>query len=265
MSIVKDFLLIAFFLFIIIKYFLLHKEMLKQRKYFINVLSHDLRVAAIAQIRGSELLQKESNSCCEILENLNESCRFSLDMINMLLNSFRYSNKEEFLNYEKFALSDSVNLVSKNLKKLAESKRISIIPDFSCDTHLMGEKEGINKVLLILISVALLNSFENKDVILKIINNSGKITFSVLYQGLSITKEEFNRMYSDNSNFSIVGQGIKLHLSKRIIDFHKGVIKVERLNNSYNSLSFTIPVEEKKVMSKLSLLSVFYPFCLTNL
>ena len=147
MSIVKDFLLIAFFLFIIIKYFLLHKEMLKQRKYFINVLSHDLRVAAIAQIRGSELLQKESNSCCEILENLNESCRFSLDMINMLLNSFRYSNKEEFLNYEKFALSDSVNLVSKNLKKLAESKRISIIPDFSCDTGISSSAEDDTRAL----------------------------------------------------------------------------------------------------------------------
>ena len=58
MSIVKDLCLIAMFLFLIIKYILLYQDMLKQREYFIETLSHDLRVSTIAQIRGLELLKK---------------------------------------------------------------------------------------------------------------------------------------------------------------------------------------------------------------
>ena len=36
--------------------------MIKERDYFINTLSHDLRVSTIAQIRGLDLLEKDSNN-----------------------------------------------------------------------------------------------------------------------------------------------------------------------------------------------------------
>ena len=54
---------------ILIKYFRLYKDFEIQKKYFIQTLSHDLRVSTIAQIRGIELLQKIYQN--ELLASIN--------------------------------------------------------------------------------------------------------------------------------------------------------------------------------------------------
>ena len=88
MSIVKDLCLVAMFLFLIIKYLLLYRDMLKQREYFVETLSHDLRVSTIAQIRGLDLLKKnalQNDNNLELISEIDKSCKFTLDMMTMLL------------------------------------------------------------------------------------------------------------------------------------------------------------------------------------
>ncbi len=65
-----------------------------QRENFIKTLSHDIRVSTLAQIRGLDLLQSKYSQE-ELITDINESCKYSLDMINMLLNTYRYENGEQ--------------------------------------------------------------------------------------------------------------------------------------------------------------------------
>ena len=99
MDVVKDLLLLVLFLIIIFKYIMLYKSMLKERNYLINTLSHDLRVSTIAQIRGLDILQK-NYAQEELIQEINNSCHFTLDMINVILNTYRYKKGENFI-YQK--------------------------------------------------------------------------------------------------------------------------------------------------------------------
>ena len=83
MSIVKDLCLVAMFLFLIIKYLLLYRDMLKQREYFVETLSHDLRVSTIAQIRGLELLEKQLSQDRneDLIREIRNTSKFSLSLV----------------------------------------------------------------------------------------------------------------------------------------------------------------------------------------
>ena len=59
------------------KYRRIKNEMLKQREYFINTLSHDLRVSTLAQIRGLDLLKNDEEQ-----QELVSDIHISLKMVN---------------------------------------------------------------------------------------------------------------------------------------------------------------------------------------
>ena len=86
MSIAKD---LLFIIVLLILFFVLRRnlslkyELFSQRENFIKTLSHDIRVSTLAQIRGLDLLQEKYNQE-ELIFDINESCKYSLDMINML-------------------------------------------------------------------------------------------------------------------------------------------------------------------------------------
>ena len=113
MSIVKDLLLIILFVIMLLKYISLYKFCLKQRELFIETLSHDLRVATIAQIRGLELLEKNNSGVVlkDLIQEIKNSCKFSLDMICMLLNTYKYEKGEQVLNCKNLPLLESVKAV----------------------------------------------------------------------------------------------------------------------------------------------------------
>lgn len=255
MSIVKDLLLISLFLFIVINYILLNKEFIKQRKYFVDTLSHDLRVSAIAQIRGIELLQKDSGEKNEIIENLHESSKFSLEMINMLLNSYRYKHGDKFLKYENFSPWKLINQACDEFKDKAEQKDINFFYKINKQAKINAEKAGIYKVITTILSTAINNSYNSNLIYIKLDQDSKHLQFSLTYRGKTLSEEECKRMFMENPKFSTVGQGIKLHLAKKIIDFHNGKISVKKTQKYLTTLCFTLPVKKKKLKidSQLSL------------
>ena len=68
MDFIKDLVFVSLFLTIVIKYIVLYKNSISERNFFINTLSHDLRVATIAQIRGIELIDKNCKDINEVFK-----------------------------------------------------------------------------------------------------------------------------------------------------------------------------------------------------
>ena len=277
MSIAKDFLLIPLFLSLIIvlipaeyetglhvciffavaytvlkfikKYFILKNKLISQREYFINVLSHDLRVSTLAQLRGVEILGKmlSGQEQKELLVNIDESCKYTLDMISMLLNTYRYENGEQILNYEKICLDELLFDCAKQVEKLANAKRVEIIcKKISPIHHIEADRTGMSRVLVNLLSAAIVNSEDKSDIILTVSNNGESVKFSLGYKGKFLTEEEFCRMFSNNSIFSTVGHGIRMNFCKKIVEFHGGEINVFKSDKKINSFTFTIPVKKQE-------------------
>ncbi len=257
MSIVKDLLLISLSLILFIQYVILHKKMIKQRDFFINTLSHDLRVSAIAQIRGVELLEKEVQS--NLITEIKNSCLFSLDMINMLLNTYRYDKGEEILRYEEFNFAEKILSSCKNLSNLIQEKKLKLHYNMDNLMNVRGDKTGLQKVFSTLLTIATCNAKKGTSVSIIAKKIKNRLNVSIVYTGFSLSEEERKRMFSENSRFSTVGHGIKMLLCKKIIAFHKGEININSLENEQNSFSFSIPISDSQKTSNTLTMNTFQP------
>ncbi len=262
MSIVKDLVLILMFVYLIVKCILLYRYMLKQREYFIETLSHDLRVSAIAQLRGLDLLLKNSScndSNFELINEINNSCKFTLEMMTMLLNSYKFEEKEAFLNYNSVALDDIVKNVTKDLESEASGKSIKFNFKFIGNSFADVDENEMNKVVYLILSTAVSNSQKNSLIDIIISSDNKKCKMQIIYKGLSLTNEEYGRMFFKKTRFSTVGHGIKMHLCKKIIDFHRGKISFEKLKMNKNSFSFEIPKRRRLCNVKSIFISTLQP------
>lgn len=262
MSIAKDLLFIIILLvlfFVLRKNISLKSELFRQRENFIKTLSHDIRVSTLAQIRGLDLLERKYNQE-ELINDINESCKYSLDMINMLLNTYRYENGEQILNYELFNFSDLVLCTSSKLSVKKAEKNVELCFNLPPSTPVFADKIEIAKVLYYLFSTTIFYSERNKKIAVTVQKKCDNLEIKIIYAGASLTEEECRRMFSNNPRFSTVGHGIKMYMCKKIIEFHGGKIGVVNLKDKLNSFTITIPVNNKSFIAKPVLLSKLQPF-----
>lgn len=244
--------------YILFQYFNIKKELESEREYFIKTLSHDLRVSTIAQIRGLELLEKYYDK--DLVNEINGSCKYTLDMITMLLNNYRYKNGEQVLKYEKFNLVESIIKSFNNLNNLAKDKNIEFSYKIPSLCEIEADKECLEKVIKTLIMTSIFYGKENSTISLNIKRESDNIGINIIYKGKSLTDEECRRMFSKNPRFSTVGHGIKMHFCKNIIEFHGGTIRVRNLSQGLNSFSFVIPLYKKEIELKPTVLLDLQPY-----
>lgn len=231
------------------KYNCLKKEFKSEREHFIKTLSHDLRVASLAQIRALDILQKNSNDeQKDFVKEINDSCKFSLDMITTLLNSYKFKNGECVLEYENFDFSLLINQIYEKNKKLLEEKNILLNLKHN-NIYIDADKVMLSKAVTILLETAITNSAYTQEINLHTKQEDNSITFSIFYKGLPLTEEEYSRIFSEKHVYTTVGHGIKMQLCKKIIDFHSGKIKVSNFENK-NMLTFTIPKTKKQNLLK---------------
>lgn len=244
------FLALAFVL-LSIKYISLRKLQKNERESFIKTLNHDLRVACIAQIRALDILQKNSyDEQKEFVKEINDSCKYSLDMITNLLNSYKFKKGECVLEYENFNLTQLINNVCKKNKELLEQKNILLRRFYKAEVSLYADKTMLEKAISILLDTAIINSLEKQDISIYTKQHNESISFSIFYNGLPLTEEEYSRIFSEKHAYTTVGHGIKMQLCKNIIDFHKGSLKICNCGGNTNLLTFTVPKQKKQIFSK---------------
>ena len=227
------------FLVGIIKYQNLKQELLEERNYFIQTLSHDLRVSTIAQIRGMELLHKNPDK--EIIEEVTESCKYTFDMITMLLNTYRFKSKEDFLQKDFFNLTEILKPLNKTLSFINVSDK---------NLWINADKHFLTKALNILITTAMNNSFAKNKVVLKTSKQDENIHIAIIYKGKALSDEEQKRMFDRNPQYSTVGYGIKMNLCKKIIEFHGGKITINSDNENYNIFQIYLPQKNYHTKTK---------------
>ena len=247
MSIAKGLILLIFLVmvFIIIA---LKRENSKQKDYFIKTLSHDFRVAILAQLRGIEYLSKTKDFDdyqTELINEIDKSCRYSLDMISMLMNSYLFEKGEQVIYYENFILQEVVSSLIELVKPFLKEKNINLNLAIDKLLTIRADKNLMFKLILNLLTTAISYAEANSTITLASKMNKNICEFFVAYQGKSLSEAECERMFSNQTHFSTVGHGIKMHLCKKIVDFHKGKICVEKFSEKLNSFTFCIPQKQK--------------------
>lgn len=237
--------IMVFFMFI--KNRLLSQKFEKQKNYFVQTLKHDLRVSTLAQIRGIELLSKihcTDTTCRELTSEIDKSCRYTLDMISVLLNIIEFNAGKNTLNYDNFNLSELLADICINRILKLTNKNIEIINDDN-NIFIDADKHLLLKTLLAILSTVFNYANNNSKINIKTENKKDMVNLSIIYSGLPIS-EEYNKMFSKNSYFSTVGQGIKMYMCKQIIEFHHGKIQFINGNENLNEFSILLPSKQHK-------------------
>jgi len=247
MSIMKDIYFILFFAVIIFSYsskchYLKH-QLIKQKKYFIKTLCHDFRVSVIAQIRGLDILQRNilhKKDETQLLIEINNSCKYTLDMVTMLTKIYKIETGELLLSNQILNPPQIVSEIFEELKCSALDKNINMKFCFS-NTNIYADKESFTKALKIILYTAIQHAETESDINLSFNKNKNIIDIIVNYQGIPIRVKEKKHTLLNDSDFYTVGHDIEMHLCKKIIELHRGKMKFVSEFNNINSFKITIP------------------------
>ena len=244
MSIAKDCCLIFilfFTLYYMFKYNYLKNKFTKEKRLFFNILGHDLRVPIIAQIRGLNLISKNISGTHNqfILNEVNKSCEYTMDMVTMLMNIYKIEVGETTLNFENIDFYYYLNNTLDKFHNIIADKNLKFLLNVDKGPILVDKKHFI-KALKILLDTAIKYSANDSTISVILSKAHNKANLRIHYIGHSISDEEYSRMFDLNPTYSAVGQGIQMYLLKKIIDLHKGKIQFCPKSNQNNSFDITL-------------------------
>lgn len=211
-----------------------------QRKIFIDLISHDLRIPIIAQIRALDLINNEkfgtlNSTQKEMLTQINDSCKCILNLMSLMINTYNLENKSYKLVYENFNIFDAVTTCFDDLLKEAKDKNITF--EYNSDNkniNITADKEEFKKVIINILSSAILNAYTKENIVVSVKSFKNKIR-------LTVAGENENKFYPNTylkTQFTSIGQNIRMGFCKKIIETHKG--KIINCKNK-NSFSFELP------------------------
>jgi two-component system sensor histidine kinase/response regulator len=217
--------------------------MAKVREDFVSRLTHDLRTPLVAADRMLTLFQQGalgelSSSILEAIAIMIRSNRHLLEMVNMMLEVYRYEADRKILTLSQVDLDDLTQEVIQELAPLAQEKGLSLTYQRQ-DEYLFkttGDRLEFHRLLTNLIGNAIkFTERGSVEVQLQIRTdpdhpNAAEAVIMVRDTGPGISLEEqqeglFNRFRSGSHRQA--GSGLGLHLSHQIVEAHHGKIEVQ--------------------------------------
>ncbi len=230
----------------------INKEMEKQQKFFMEILTHDLKTPTLAQLRGLELIQNEISANMtsdqkELLNQIKNSCKYVLDMISQTLRIYHPENNIKNFTYEKVNMENLLYESFAEVNDVAKEKRIEFAYLASgINTVLEAEKSDLKIVINNMLMNAIIYSNSEEKIFIKFERYSNYLKFEILTKGMVLSEKEcrkmFNNLSFDTPQYSIIGHNINLYLCKKITNCYKGKIYAQTDGKIYNKFTLELPL-----------------------
>lgn len=214
----------------------------KQKELFLSALNHDMKVAAIAQVRAMEIFPKlNKDEQDEIFSELEKSNNYSLEMIEMLSDIFKIDEKEYKVNFEDIKLQEIIeNSVKENKSAIEEKNLTANIKISDSAQSVVADKKSIKKVVAILLNTAISRANKNSSIAINAQQINDKIKISLEYSCTNRKNNEYLDVLEENPQFSTVGHCIKLQLCKKLLALHNTSLTTVSTSKSCCSLVFIL-------------------------
>ncbi len=235
----------------------LHEERIR---FFTNI-SHELRTPLMLLINPLEdLITKESinTSLGRTFHVMYRSANSLLQLINTLLEFRKTETGKLKLAASKHNIVEQIEENCIAFKGMAAKKNIDL--GFKTNKQFIEawfDREKLEMILNNLLSNAIKNTDENKTIKLSVNESKdptiefpeGHITILVKDEGRGIPKDEidkvFDRFYQVKGTNTGGGTGIGLALTKRLVELHKGSIRIESTINQGTTFFVFLPLGKK--------------------
>jgi signal transduction histidine kinase len=233
-------------------------QMARQQEDFVSRLTHDLRTPLVAADRMLMLMQQGalgdiSPVMKEAIDTMTRSNRNLLEMVNTLLEVYRYEADRKILNFSQVNLASILEEVIEELLPLAIEKNLYFkIKITAQKSEVEGDRLELRRVLTNLISNGI--KFTDQGYItLTLENQENWLIFAVKDTGVGISPEDqavlFQRFrQGGNRRF---GSGLGLYLSRRIIEIHRGKLTIESTLGEGSIFQIYLPLKKGSTGKKL--------------
>jgi signal transduction histidine kinase len=220
----------------------------RQREDFVSRLTHDLRTPLVAADRMLNLFLDGAfgeipSTMQEAISILTRSNRTLLEMVNTLLQVYRYEAGRQTLHFQTVELQGLIQEVIQELSPLAAEKGLSLRADLADDTPpVQGDRLELRRVVTNLIGNAV--KFTDQgwvdirlSTLYTLAENLPKgtkqpttwVMIEVQDTGSGIPLEEQTMLFErfQQGGHRRLGSGLGLHLSRQIVEAHQGTIEVK--------------------------------------
>lgn len=245
------------------------------RDDFVATLTHDLKVPLLAEntiinYMINDKYGEVNPEQKEVLEEIKTTNSGTLEMVNTLLEVYRYDAGKNILLKSELDLRNLINLSVKNLLPLSEDKKLNVSVSIP-ETELMVkiDEREIKRVMHNLISNAIACSLKRGSIrvtvanykdqkvytpndkdfqhttLKKDINVENHVIVSVYDTGIGMDEEEICNLFkrfSGNKGRKPSSIGLGLYYSQQVIAAHKGYIWAESQEGEGSAFKFTIPL-----------------------
>ncbi len=214
----------------------LEKESQKFKDDFVAALTHDLKTPVIAELNAIKMMLagnfgQISTQQRDVLEMMLKSDKELIELSEMLLQTYKFQQKEIKLNKTKVKISDFISSFFEESKPLFNPKNQHPSLIIS-DNNITAEIDTFHfkRVLYNLISNAVKYSYDNTEIVIELLSVDGNFVVKITNEGEIINPEDvkliFDKYYSGIKKFSQLGTGLGLYCANKIVTAHNGSISV---------------------------------------
>ena len=247
-----------FFIVGFLSYFLAGKtlrpiqEMIEEQNRFISDASHEFRTPLTALKSSLEVNIRDKNLSIEDAKKIMSESIKDVNNLQMLSDSLlqlsQYEKPKMNIQFEKISLKQLINESIKKIEVLAKNKNIKI-KNTVINGNLKGDKYGLTDLFVILLDNAIKYSKEKSVVVISTKKIDHSVSISIEDNGIGIDKKDiphlFDRFYRSDlarSKKKVNGYGLGLSIAKKIVDQHKGSIKIISKVKKGTTVTIVLPI-----------------------
>lgn len=226
------------------------KEIESLKEDFVATLTHDLKVPIIAEANMLEFfLQGKfgelSDVQLEALNNMNNSNKELLELVQTVLDTYKVKEGEIDLNLETVSVKELLNDIKEDMHSIADKNNNSIVIDIKEEFNLNIDYLQLKRVLKNLINNAIIYGKAGTNIEITVKQKNEKKYICIKDYGKGIAKQDidkvFNKYYSAHKKFRKIGTGLGLYLSRKLVNAHNGTLEVTSKEGEWTEFVICLP------------------------
>lgn len=214
------------------------EKILEIKSQFVAVASHELRSPLTGIAWALDILRKDVDlevKDMKLVADLHDNTLGLVETVNDILDAVSIETNRNILLFDIVSLIDIVDQSIKSMDFVASNKHINIAitNPIPLKATIVADKEKMKHAISNIISNAIKYSKEGARVEIGYRKAVGMHELYVKDNGIGIPKDEIGKVMSgfyratNARGTSVTGSGLGLYFVKRIVEAHKGTIKVE--------------------------------------
>ncbi|PGV50191.1 cell wall metabolism sensor histidine kinase WalK [Bacillus sp. AFS037270] len=230
------------------------KQSWEKQQQFVSDASHELRTPlSVMKLNLEHLfrhpdhsIEQESEVIHQAIQEINYLSKMSSDLLTIA----RSDSNQLQLIQETIQLDDILHQVVKDFNTLAIVKNIRITADIE-PISIIGDRERLKQLFLILLDNALKYTKENGAIFVKTSCKNSRVIIEIIDTGIGIPREDlphiFDRYYrGDKSrNRHLEGSGLGLSIAKWIVQTHSGKIRITSNEGEGTQVFVSLPIKNQ--------------------